>query len=60
MAGGVAAGMFSDLEEAVRSMARTKRVYRPRAELRSLIDARYRLYCDLIEAVSARWSSHQA
>lgn len=60
MAGGVAAGLFGDLEQAVRSMARIKRVYRPRAELRSLIDGRYRLYCDLIEAVSARWPSHQA
>jgi L-xylulokinase len=60
MAGGVAAGLFVDLEEAVRSMARVKRVYQPRTELRSLIDARYRLYCDLIEAVSARWPSQQA
>jgi L-xylulokinase len=60
MAGGVAAGLFGDLEQAVRSMARIRRIYRPRTELRSLIEGRYRLYCDLIEAVSARWPSHEA
>lgn len=60
MAGGVAAGLFVDLEEAVGSMTRTRREYLPRAELRSLFDERYRFYCDLIAAMPVRRPSSPA
>jgi L-xylulokinase len=60
MAGGVAAGLFANLEQAVSRMARTRREFEPRAGLRSLFEERYRFYCDLIAAMPQRWPSNPA
>ncbi|MEQ1956445.1 FGGY-family carbohydrate kinase [Mesorhizobium sp. CN2-181] len=58
IAGGVAAGIFPDLETGVSKMVRVSREYRPRADGKILSDVRYRLYRDLAEMLPERWAAY--
>ena len=58
IAGGVAAGVFPDLETGVADMVRVRTVYEPRPGRKTLSDARYRLYRDLAEMLPERWAAY--
>ncbi|MDQ6435425.1 FGGY-family carbohydrate kinase [Mesorhizobium sp. LHD-90] len=58
IAGGVAAGIFPDLETGVAGMVRVRTAYEPRPERKTLSDARYRLYRDLAEMLPERWAAY--
>ncbi|MFI0844641.1 FGGY-family carbohydrate kinase [Mesorhizobium sp. IMUNJ 23232] len=58
IAGGVAAGIFPDLETGMAGMVRVSREYRPRTDGKTLSDARYRLYRDLTEMLPERWAAY--
>jgi L-xylulokinase len=55
---GVAGGMFGSIEAGVSAMVRTSRVHAPQAEHRYLVEARYRLYRSLAEAMPAQWHGY--
>lgn len=58
IAGGVAAGVFSDLESGVAGMVWAETSYEPRPDGKTLSDARYRLYRDLAETLPKRWAAY--
>jgi L-xylulokinase len=58
IAGGVAAGRFSDLEAGVSRMVCVKTAYNPRPGRKALSDARYRLYRGLVETLPERWAAY--
>ena len=58
IAGGVATGLFPDIEAGVSRMVCVKTAYRPRPERKALSDARYRLYRDLAETLPQRWAAY--
>ncbi|WP_442580248.1 FGGY-family carbohydrate kinase [Mesorhizobium sp. ASY16-5R] len=58
IAGGVAAGLFPDLDAGVSRMVCVKTAYNPRPERKALSDARHRLYRGLAETLPERWAAY--
>jgi L-xylulokinase len=55
---GVGAGVFAGYEDAVASMTRIRRVFKPNADLKAHYDRRYDVYLGLVTALQGFWSRH--
>jgi len=60
IAAGVAAAQFASLEDGAACMVREKVRVEPSTAQRSLIDARYRLYCGLADAMPDHWQRYRS
>jgi L-xylulokinase len=56
---GVAGGLFATIEDGMAQMVRTTNRYEPGRGAGTVTNARYRLHCELAEAMPARWQRYR-
>ncbi|WP_448955035.1 FGGY-family carbohydrate kinase [Labrys neptuniae] len=59
IAAGVAAKAFPTLDHGIAAMVRQAGRYQPRTTDRALVEARYRLYCGLVDTMPGHWKRYR-